>query len=269
MDLQREQLVRELPPLWRLESFTVAAPDGKAGESAGDGPVVQFFTAGIGLTVATYVIDSQRGPFTLLRQVAESGLKKTLSGLVKSVRRDGGWVVRLGIQNGYAMDAIGQPMDRFPGRTAVLGSPEAVKLLEELDTSVTRQQEAAAEQARRQQEGLDRQLAVVKAEAQRMVADRALIDQRAAALAEFKRQLLEGERTVRIATLEAALNGKDASLRAMAFSAAFANRDAVVANLALRAFLAQKKTLPVQLFATRENKDSEFVLNNLGPLSLN
>ena len=271
LDVQRDQLTRELPPLWKLETFSPGPPQAATGadKDSPDKPVVQAFTAVVSLTVSTFTVDSQRGPYTLLRPVAEQGLRKTLSGLIKSSKRDGGgWTVRVGVQNIYVLDNIGQPADRFQGRTAVLGSPEAAKLTAELEQTAKQQNEADAQRQRRQQEQLDQQLSVVKAEAQRIAADHALIDQRAAALASVKRQLMEGERPARIAAFEAAMKSDDVSVRAMALSAALAGRDAVVANLALRQFFAAKKSLPVQLFATREVKDSETVLNNLGPLTL-
>ena len=276
LDLQRDQLSRELPPLWKLETFSPGPPQAgaasagaSADKDAPDRPVVQAFTAVVSLTVSTFTVDSQRGPYTLLRPVAEQGLRKTLSGLIKSNKREGGgWTVRVGVQNIYVLDNIGQPADRFQGRTAVLGSPEATKLTTELEQTAKQQNEADAQRQRRQQEQLDQQLSVVKAEAQRIAADHALIDQRAAALAGVKRQLMEGERPARLAAFEAALKSDDVSVRAMALSAALSGRDAVVANLALRQFLAGKKSLPVQLFATREVKDSETVVNNLGPLTL-
>ena len=271
LDLQRDQLSRELPPLWKLETFSPGPPQVGAGadKDAPDRPVVQAFTAVVSLTVSTFTVESQRGPYTLLRPVAEQGLRKTLSGLIKSNKREGGgWTVRVGVQNIYVLDNIGQPADRFQGRTAVLGSPEATKLTTELEQTAKQQNEADAQRQRRQQEQLDQQLSVVKAEAQRIAADHALIDQRAAALAAVKRQLMEGERPARLAAFEAALKSDDVSVRAMALSAALSGRDAVVANLALRQFLAGKKSLPVQLFATREVKDSETVVNNLGPLTL-
>ena len=271
LDLQRDQLGRELPPLWKLETFSPGPPQAAAGpdKDAPDRPVVQAFTAVVSLTVSTFTVDSQRGPYTLLRPVAEQGLRKTLSGLIKSNKREGGgWTVRVGVQNIYVLDNIGQPADRFQGRTAVLGSPEAAKLTTELDQTAKQQTEADAQRQRRQQEQLDQQLSVVKAEAQRIAADHALIDQRAAALAGVKRQLMEGERPARLAAFEAAMKSDDVSVRAMALSAALTGRDAIVANLALRHILAGKKSLPVQLFATREVKESETVLNNLGPLTL-
>lgn len=271
LDVQRDQLGRELPPLWKLETFSPGPPQAAAGadKDAPDRPVVQSFTAVVSLTASTFTVDSQRGPYTLLRPVAEQGLRKTLSGLIKSSRREGGgWTVRVGVQNIYVLDNIGQPVDRFQGRTAVLGSPEAAKLTSELEQTAKQQNEADAQRQRRQQEQLDQQLSVVKAEAQRIAADHALIDQRAAALAAVKRQLMEGERPARIAAFEAAMKSDDVSVRAMALSSALSGRDAMVANLALRQFLAGKKSLPVQLFATREVKESETVLNNLGPLTL-
>ncbi|MEI6558874.1 MAG: hypothetical protein WCO00_10750 [Rhodospirillaceae bacterium] len=271
LDVQRDQLTRELPPLWHLETFSPGTPQPgeAAAKDAPDRPVVQAFTAVVSLSVSTFTIDSQRGPFTLLRAVAEQGTRKTLSGLIKSTRREGGgWTVRVGIQNIFVLDNIGQPADRFQGRTAIVGSPEAAKLLGDLEQTAKQQNEAEAQRQRRQQEQLDQQLSVVKAEAQRIAADHALVDQRAAALASVKRQLLEGERPARIAAYEAAMKSDDVSVRAMALSAALTGRDTLVANLALRHTLVGKKSLPVQLFATRENKDSETVLNNLGPLTL-
>ncbi len=263
----KERFQQQLPPLWHLDSFTVT-PRSDAGKSGDDQTLIQSFTATVSLTVATYTIDSQRGPFTLVRLVADQGTRKTLSGLIKSVRQDGGWTSRFGIQNGYATDRIGQPIDRFPGRTVVVGTPEATRLLAELDQAAKDQAEVDAARLRHQQEVRDQQLAEIKAGAERIATDRAVIDQRVAQLTDVRRQILEGERSARIAALEAVLNGKDASQRAMAFAAAFSGRDPVVANLALRVFFAQKKTLPIQLFATRENKDSEAVLNNMGPLTL-
>ncbi len=271
IDILRDQLTRELPALWKLESFSPGSPlpSDPAARDAADRPVVQIFTAVVSLSASTYTADSQRGPYTLLRPVAEQGTRKTLSGLIKSTRRESGtWAVRVGVQNIYVLDNIGQPADRFQGRTAIIGSPEATKLMSELDQTAKQQNEAEAQRQRRQQERLDTQLSVVKAEAQRIAAEHALIDQRAAFLAQVKRQMMEGERPNRIAAFEAALKSDDVSQRVMALSTALIGRDPVVANLALRSFLAGKKTLPVQLYATRENKDSETVLNNLGPLTL-
>ena len=271
LDVLRDQMTRDLPALWKLEAFSPgpAQPTDPAARDAAERPVVQTFTAVVSLTASTFTADSQRGPYTLLRPVAEQGTRKTLSGLIKSTRRDtGGWTVRVGVQNIYILDNIGQPADRFQGRTAIIGSPEATKLLTELDQTAKQQNEAEAQRQRRQQEQLDTQLSVVQAEAQRIAADHALIDQRAAFLAQVRRQLMEGERPTRIAAFEAALKSDDVSQRVMALSTALVGRDAVVANLALRTFLAGKKSLPVQLFATRESKDSETVVNNLGPLTL-
>ena len=266
LDIQRDQLARELPPLWRLETFS---PGSAQAADGADQAVVQAFTAVVSLTTSTFTVDSQSGPYTLLRPVAEQGTRKTLSGLIKSTRRDdGGWAVRVGVQNIYVLDNIGQPADRFQGRTAIVGSPEAARLKTELEQTAKQQSEADAQRQRRQQEQLDQQLSVVKAEAQRIAADHALIDQRAAALASVKRQMIEGERPARIAAFEAAMKSDDVSVRAMALSAALTGHDTVVANLALRQILAGRKTLPVQLFATRENKDSETVLANIGPLTL-
>ncbi len=276
LDLQRDQITRELPQLWRLETFSPGQPQTNeaatkdaTGKDTPERPVIQPFTAVVSLTAPTYTIESQRGPYTLLRPVADQGVRKTIAGLIKATRREGGgWAVRVGIQNSYVLDNIGQPADRFQGRTAVIGTPEATKLVAELEQSAKQQAEAEAQRQRRQQEQLELQLSVVKAEAQRIAADHALIDQRAAALAAVKRQLMEGERPARIAAFEAALKSEDVSVRAMALSAALSGRDAVVANLALRKFFTGKKSLPVQLFATREYKDSDAVLNNLGPLTL-
>jgi hypothetical protein len=266
-DLLRDQLARELPALWKLESLTVSPPSATEGE----GPnrvVTQPFAAAISLTAATYAVDTQRGPFTLLRPVAERGMRKTLSGVVKSSLRDGNWVSRFGFQNGYVMDAIGQPIERFPGRTVVVGTPEAAKLVSELDEVIKQQVKAEAEQRQREKERMDQQVAQARADAERAAAERTVIDQRAAQLADLRRLISEGERQGRVAALEAALAGSDTSIRELAMDAALSGRDPIVANLALRNFFAQKKSLPVQLFATKENKDSELVLTNLGPLTL-
>ena len=113
-----------------------------------------------------------------------------------------------------------------------------------------------------------RQAEAAKAEAERADQERRRIEARVARITDLRGRLTGSDRASRIAAYEAALGGNDTALRQMAIEAALRSGDPVLANLALKDWLARKKALPVLLYATKEDPNSETVLQNLGPLTL-
>lgn len=97
---------------------------------------------------------------------------------------------------------------------------------------------------------------------------RRAVDARSRQINDLRTRLSAGERAQRVATYEAALGGNDVALRQIAMEAALQGRDPILANLALRDWLSRRRTVPVQLFATKEEPASETVLRNIGPLTL-
>lgn len=91
---------------------------------------------------------------------------------------------------------------------------------------------------------------------------------RRAALDRLRAAILGKDRARRIAALETALRGDDVAAREWAREAALESRDPILSHLVLRDWLARQRTIPVQLFATKEDSGSVTVLRNLGPLSV-
>lgn len=260
-DAVRHEVARQVPPSWRIEGVTVEPPESAAG------PV----RIAVRLTLAktTYVVDSRDGPYAFIRPVAEAGLEKVLTGIATpSKAKDGSITAKLELLNADVLDSVGRPADELPGKGVVVGSEEAGKLRAQLDADA--RQRLADEQARRQREEelLAEQQAASQAEAERLAGEREALDARTAMIAEVRNHLMTGERPVRVAVYEAVLGGNDLALRQIAVEAALQSRDPMLANLAMKDWIARHKTIPVLLYATKEDTHSDAVLRNLGPLTI-
>ncbi|MGF7175311.1 hypothetical protein [Azospirillum doebereinerae] len=260
------EIVRLAGPLWRLESLTMetlTVPGRDSGQRA-----AARIAARMTLAVPTFVVDSREGAVTFLRPAAETGLEKTLTAIALAARSGAGWTVKIEPQNPEILDGVGKPAAELPGRTVLAGSEEARSLREQLDREA--QQRLADETARRTraEELLAQQAATAKAEVERAERGRAAVDARATQIADLRAKLLGPDRPARIAAYEAALGGNDAALRQLAIEAALQSRDPVLANLALKDWIARRRAVPVQIFATKEDPSSEAVVQNLGPMTL-
>lgn len=91
---------------------------------------------------------------------------------------------------------------------------------------------------------------------------------RRAELDRLRGAILGRDRARRIAALESALRGDDVAAREWAREAALESRDPILSHLVLRDWLGRQRTIPVQLFATKEDSGSVTVMRNLGPLSV-
>lgn len=260
-DAVRHEVARQVPPSWSVEGVMLGAP-----ESA-NGPV--RMQARLRLARPTFVLDTRDGPYSFVRPVAEPGAEKVLTGTAAPVKaRDGSMGVKLVLENADVLESLGHPVEELPGKVVVAGSEEASKLRAQIE--VEAQQRLAEEQARRKREEelLAEQQAASQAEAERQAAERQTVEARTAVIGEVRNRLLGGERPTRIAVYEAVLGGNDPALRQVAVEAALQSRDAVLANLALKDWIARHKVIPVLLYSTREDPNSETVLRNLGPLTL-
>ncbi|MBK3798130.1 hypothetical protein GAY33_02550 [Azospirillum brasilense] len=273
IDRIRAEVSRLVPPLWTVEEMTadpipVPAPDGKAAAKTVESRTAVRITAKLRLAKPTYAVESRDGAVTFIRPVAEAGLEKTLTATALATLGPNGWSARIELRNPEVLEGIGQPLEELPGRPVLAGSAEANRLRDQ----IARDAEArgAEEDARRRREEdlLARQAAATKAEEERAAAERRQEDARAARIAELRARIQGADRPARIAAYEAALGGNDPSLRQIALEAALQSRDPVLGNLALKDWIARRKAVPVQLYATKEDPHSETVLNNLGPLTL-
>lgn len=267
------EIARLVPPLWTVEDVAVEpmpapVPEGKPAPKDPDARAAARISARLKLAKPTFTVESREGPVTFIRPAADTGLEKTLTATALATRAGTGWTLRIELQNPEVMEGVGKPAGELPGRTVVAGTEEARTLRERIDRDA--RQRIAEEQARRQREEelMAQQAATAKAEAERADRERRLIEARIAQVTDLRGKLLGGDRTARLAAYEAALGGNDPALRQIAMEAALQSRDPVVANLALKDWLARKKALPVLLFATKEDGNSETVLHNLGPLTL-
>lgn len=261
-DLVRQEVARQAGRLWRVESVELAP-------AAAEGGGARRFTARLSLTEPTFTVVGRDGPFTLVAPVAERGMEKILLGTVRAGRAaDGSWTLSLDPANGEVLESLGRPQAELPGRPLLAGSEEARAL------AGRRQAEAEAglaeEQARRRRAEalLAERSAAEKAEAERAAADARAVAARTRQIAEFRNRLAATDRSAVLAAFDAAIGGNDMPLRQLALEAALRSPDPIVANVALRDWLARRKDLPVQLYATREDQTSEQVLRNLGPLTL-
>ena len=273
IDRIRAEMARIVPPLWTVEEMTAEpvpapAPDGKAAAKAADSRTMVRVGAKLRLAKPTYSVESRDGAVTFIRPVADAGLEKTLSATALATLGPNGWSARIELRNPEVLEGIGQPLEELPGRPVLAGSAEANRLRDQ----IARDSEAriAEEEARRRREEelLARQAAATKAEEERAAAERRQTEVRAARIADLRARILGADRPARIAAYEAALGGNDPALRQIAMEAALQSRDPVLGNLALKDWIARRKAVPVQLYATKEDPHSETVLNNLGPLTL-
>ncbi|WP_029009169.1 hypothetical protein [Azospirillum halopraeferens] len=250
-------ITRAVPDLWSVEDVTL--------DAAADPGSVRF-RARLRLTRPTFTVEQQDGPFTVVSPVARPGLEKILTGTA-SAAGDGAVPV-LAPDNPDVLDGIGRPLSELPGHTVVAGTDEAREL--RARRTAEAEQRFADERARREREEtlLAEQIAAATAEAERAERERHAVAARAAQITDLRARLTGGDRPGQIAAFEAALGGNDTALRKLAVEAALKSRDPVLAGLALRDWMARKRIIPVQLFATREDPQSETVLHNLGPLTV-
>ncbi len=265
-DALRAALARHIPSTWRLESVTVEPPPTVVKDS--DQRATARIAARLVLAAPTFLVDGRDGPFTFLQPVADSGLEKTLTATVRASRVADGWAMKVEPQNPEIFDGVGKPATELPGRTVVLGSEEARQAREGIERDAQRR--LAEETARRAREAelLAQQSAANSAEAERVDKERHATDARVAQIADLRAKLLGPDRAAKIAAYEAALGGNDPALRLLAVEAALQSRDPVLANLALKDWIARRRAVPIQLFATREDSSSESVVQNLGPMTL-
>ncbi|ANC90448.1 hypothetical protein A6A40_00120 [Azospirillum humicireducens] len=263
----RTRIEAMLPAPWRIESLMVE-PLSKASAQTPEPQATARVTAKLVLGAPTYLVDSREGPVTFLRPAADAGLAKTWIATALATRGPDGWTVTLTPQTPDLLDGIGKPAAELPGRTVVLGTAEARSLREQLDRDAVQRLADDTERRRREEERLAQQTAAAKAEAARAETERRAVEARIAQLADLRGKLAGNDRAARLAAFEAALGGNDPALRQTAMEAALQSRDPVVANLALKDWIARRRAVPVQLYATKEDPSSEVVVQNLGPMTL-
>ncbi|KAA0680317.1 hypothetical protein [Roseomonas genomospecies 6] len=273
----RAEVSRLVPPPWSVEEVTAEpapapapapAPDGRTAAKGADSRTMVRIGVRLRLAKPTYSVESRDGAVTFIRPVADAGLEKTLAAKALATLGPNGWSARIELRNPEVLEGIGQPLEELPGRPVLVGSAEANRLRDQIAREA--EARAAEEDARRRREEdlLARQAAAAKAEEERAAAERRQADARAARIADLRARMLGADRPARIAAYEAALGGNDPALRQIAVEAALQSRDPVLGNLALKDWIARRKAVPVQLYATKEDPHSETVLNNLGPLTL-
>lgn len=252
----RHALERRVPAVWRIEEVTV--------NDAG-GPPLRV-TARLRLSRPTYAIESRDGPVTFIRPVAEAGLEKTLHAVATA--GEGSATPTLELANPEVLDGVGQPPEELPGRTVIIGSEEARRLRAGLEAEARRRLEEDEAARQRAEQRLAHQTALARADAQRAEEERRAVEARARRIEDLQRRLTSGARADRIAAFEAALGGNDESLRLLATDAALTSGDPLLATLAIRDWVARRRSIPVQLFATREDSGSAAVLQAMGPLTV-
>lgn len=243
-DAVRQDVARRIPDPWTVEEVTIrpAGPDGTA---------TAVFVR-VRLSQPTFALERQTGEVAFLRPVADAGTEKVLIGTVSA-----GAGLAVTFDNADVLDSLGRPASQLPGRTVVAGTPEATALAEQMAAAAARKREA-------DEQTTDTALA----ETERMAQQMRLIEARTRQMDTVRARLQGGEAAARLAAFEAAVGGDDIPLRQFALETAFAGRDPSLLNLALRDWLGRKRSVPVQLYATREEPASENVLRNLGPLTL-
>ncbi|CAK0774827.1 exported hypothetical protein [uncultured Gammaproteobacteria bacterium] len=245
----REALGYEIPPPWQIKSVSLQPTN--PGERRATPDVSHDFTVTIELAAATFLLDRQEGPFTLVRPVAPAALSKTLVGVVRIITRGTNKVARLEIQNREVMENIGKPLDRFPGQLLIKGDERTSKLLAELEQEGVQRQQAEKTRREKEETQLTELVGTLKVEGERVVAERKVMAQRAETLADLRRDFTASDRTQRLAAIEAGIRHTDPIIRALAFEAAYSAKDPAIANLAIGLFLARKKTIPILLYATK------------------
>ncbi len=255
-DSVRAEVARQTPSFWTIEAIALEPVESTTGNAG--------FSVRLRLAKATYVVDSVEGPYTFVQLVTEAGVEKSLIGVAKT--KDGGLTVEL--QDAAILDSVGEVVEGLPGKVIITGSEEAQKLRARLDADF--KQRLADEQAHRQREEalLAQRQATDQAESERLGRERQSIEARTAQIKDLRAKLMGAERAARIAAYEAVLGGDDPGLRQFAVETALQSRDPILTNLALRDWITRHKTIPVLLYATKEDPNSETVLRNLGPLTV-
>ncbi|MBP2232857.1 hypothetical protein J2847_006191 [Azospirillum agricola] len=267
----RAEIARHVPAPWHIDSLTVEPAElpGTTSGKGSDQRAAARIAARVTLTTPTYVVDSRDGPVTFLRPAADSGLEKVLTATARATRNAAGaWTLKVEPQNADVLDGIGRPATELPGRTVVVGSEEARTLREQLDRDARQRLTDEAARLKREEELLARQNAANAVESERADRERRAVEARVSQITELRGKLLGQDRPAKIAAYEAALGGNDPALRQLAVEAALQSRDPVLANLALKDWIARRRAVPVQLFATKEDPSSETVVQNLGPMTL-
>jgi hypothetical protein len=251
-DAVRVELLRHVPGFWRIDKVTAEPVFGGRAR----------FEARLKLDTDTYLADGRAGPVTFVRKGASSGTEKVVFGTVAELKAGTGKAFRVdaaGIAD--LLEPLGKPMDALPGRPVLAEGEEGKAARAAAEAEDAKRLEAEKARAARQ-------AAADTATAAADEAERKAVEARSRRLSAFTDKLASRDAAERIAAFETALAGEDAALRRLAVTTALQGRDPVLASMALRDRLVRHKTVPVQLFATREDRNSETVLANLGPLIL-
>lgn len=283
----RGEVTRMVPSPWSVEDVTVEpvavdlarlpaiAPEKDKGKGkAASQPVTEPTRVAaevivrLKLAQPTYMVDSRIGPVTFVRSAVDPKIEKSLRATVHSVHDGRGWITQVQLHNPDVFDGIGRPSTELPGQVVVLGTEEARQLQERLGAEERARVEAETERRRLAEELAAQQDAAVKAERERLERERLWIETRSARVTQLRDAMQKGARSTRVATLEAALGGNDPALRQFAVETALQSRDPVLTNLVLKDWLSRKTSIPVMLYATKEDASSETVLQNLGPLTI-
>lgn len=253
-DRLRDQFLSRLPSLWKLKAFVVTATEGT------DSGVLSRFQAIATLSESLYIVDGYEGPVTFVRRYAEAGLEKVVFGAVRSVQqKDGSWASQFDVANEAALGMPGGPLSLFPGRAIVRGTEdEGLYYTQRQEETKTRHQ---AELASLDEHTLFK--AAERGQLEKQEADRA---KRLSALRE---SFTGTDRAARIAAIETALSANDGAVRTLAFETAYASKDPAIINGALRSFFGQIRTaIPIALFATKEDANSQTAVDAMGPFTL-
>lgn len=265
-DLVRQEVARRIPDFWQIDQIDVEPL--AAGGGADAVPKARF-RARVHLDKPTFTMDWRDGAVTFVRPAADAGLEKAVAGTAVGLKADGGLAVK--VEFGESFDilaSVGTPLTELPGRTVLSTSDEGRKLRVELAAEAERRRIAERQRRGAEEATLAEQTARAKAETERLEAERQAVKVHAQRIAELSEKLGSRSRPDRIAAFDAAIKAEDPSLRQLAMENALQGRDGVLGNLAIKNWLRQRKSIQVQLFAIKEDTNSDAVLGNLGPLTL-
>jgi len=253
-DSIRVEISRRVPGWWRVERVTIGKPRGIAAEEPG---AASRFEAEARLIAPTFTPELRVGAETLARRVGEPGTVKLLTGEVK-VPRGGGIEVTL---DASLLDSLGKPETALPGRVVAVDGETGRALVVSI-----------SERERARERAADELRAIVSAAetAETKAADtvKAAIDARAKRLTELTDRLNSRDRAERLAAYAEANADPDPTRRSLVSETALKSRDPVLAGAAARDWLTRHKTIPVLLYAVKEEPDSDAVSRNIGPLKL-
>jgi len=255
-DSVRAEVSRRVPGWWRVDRVTIGDPKGIA---QGETGASSRFEAEARLLVPTFAPELRAGTETLVRRAGEPGVAKLLTGEVK-VSRKGGVEVTLDASLSL-LESLGKPETALPGRVVPVDGEEGRALLASIS-------ERERERARAAEDLAAVVSAAEAAEAKAAQTVKAAIDARAKRLTELTERLNSRDRAERLAAYQEGIGDPDATRRALATEAALKSRDPVLAGSAVRDWLTRRKTIPVLLYAVKEEPESETVSRNIGPLKL-